>query len=300
VLVELELWPNLIDMAHAAGIPLVVINGRLSDRSFRRYQRMALFTQPMFRKLSHVVSQSETYADRFRRCGCPPASVTVSGSLKFDNVQFESSAPQITQLRELVGLQADDRVLVLGSTQSPEEMAGCKAFLAVRDRWPDLKCIVVPRHPDRFDEVFEELSRLPARLVRRSRLTAPMQEGDWNIVLVDTVGELRWWWGLAEIAVVGGSFGERGGQNMLEPAAYGANVAFGPNTSNFRDIAELLIDNDAATRLPDLASLKDWLQLQLEYPGEGRGRGERARELIASQQGATQRTLEVILANAPA
>ncbi len=295
VLAELELWPNLIDLAHSAGIPLIVVNGRLSEKSFKRYRSLRLLTHTMFRKLTQVVAQSPRYAERFIRCGCRPECVSVSGSIKFDNVHFDRDGPQVRELRSLVGLQPGDRVLVVGSTQLPEEAASCEALVRLRSHWPQLKLIVVPRHPDRFDEVDKNIRRLPVKLLRRSQLTGPISSADWEILLVDTVGELRWWWGLAEIAIVGGSFGDRGGQNMLEPAAYGANVAFGPNTSNFKDIAELLIEGEAADRIPAVEGMEDWIRQQLDHPEAGRQRGERARELIAAQQGATARTLQVIL-----
>ena len=129
---------------------------------------------------------------------------------------------------------------------------------------------------------------------RRSTALGSLNGDDWDVLLVDSVGELKWWWGLAEIAVVGGSFGARGGQNMLEPAAYGANVAFGPNTSNFRDIVELLLAGDAAARLPSLAELSDWLRQQLLDPLPGKARGQRAQAIIASGAGALDRTLDAL------
>ncbi|MCR9295831.1 MAG: 3-deoxy-D-manno-octulosonic acid transferase, partial [bacterium] len=139
-----------------------------------------------------------------------------------------------------------------------------------------------------------QLSSYPCKLLRRSQLSQSVSVDDWEILLVDSVGELRWWWGLAEIAIVGGSFGDRGGQNMLEPAGYGANVAFGPNTSNFRDIVQLLLDQDAATRLDGTHAIEDWLRTELRAPELGQLRGRAAHQLIESQQGATQATIKLI------
>ncbi|MCA9134038.1 MAG: 3-deoxy-D-manno-octulosonic acid transferase [Planctomycetales bacterium] len=296
VLGELELWPNLIEFASRQGIPIAVVNGRLSERSFVGYQRWAWLTRSMFSKLSLVAAQNETYAHRFRACGAV-RNTRVTGCVKFDNVAFDRQHPQVLQLRKLVGLLPQHRVWLVGSTQSPEELAAAEAWQELRQQYPMLKLIIVPRHPDRFDEVHEQLRQTQAqtRIVRRSAIQdTPLDASDWDIVLVDSVGELKWWWGVAELALVGGSFGRRGGQNMLEPAAYGANVAFGPHTKNFRDIVELLLAAEGATRLAGLEALRPWLQDELRDPRSGRERGQRARAVIATQQGALRRTVEAL------
>jgi 3-deoxy-D-manno-octulosonic-acid transferase len=316
VLGELELWPNLIDILDDQEIPVAVINGRLSERSHAAYKRFAFLTRPMFAKLSLVVAQSEANAGRFRDCGAL-AQTRTCGSIKFDNVSLDNNHSEVNRLRDLVGLTAEDRVWVAGSTQGGEELAAAEAWAELRQEFPTLKLIVVPRHPDRFDAVAKELNQLfdtsrqgklshkvpvngnAARIVRRSELQSPILSSAWDILLVDTVGELRWWWGLAELAMVGGSFGDRGGQNMLEPAGYGANVFFGPNTSNFRDIVDLLLAADGAVQLDQLDSIRPWVTCQLRDPERGRARGLIARRLVAQQQGATERTLHELLSLLP-
>jgi 3-deoxy-D-manno-octulosonic-acid transferase len=293
VLGELELWPNLIDQCRARGVPVAVINGRLSPRSFARYQQLGWLTRGMFRGLSLVAAQSESNAERFRSCGAAQTTL-VTGSLKFDNVAFDRQAAELQRLRALVGVGDEHRVWVMGSTQVHEELPAVLAFQNLRREFPTLKLIVVPRHPERFDSVAAEIDRTGLKMLRRSRLAQPVSHDSWDVLLVDTVGELKWWWGLAEIAIVGGSFGRRGGQNMLEPAAYGANVAFGPNTTNFRDIVELLLGGEAATRLSSLAEIEAWVRQQLQSAAEGQARGARARDIIMSGQGALQRTLDAL------
>jgi 3-deoxy-D-manno-octulosonic-acid transferase len=182
-------------------------------------------------------------------------------------------------------------VLVAGSTQDPEESAAASALKRLLPSHPQLKLIIVPRHPERFDEVHRTLVATGLRVLRRSRLAPAQAAGDWQVLLVDTVGELKWWWGIAELALVGGSFGARGGQNMLEPAAYGAKVAFGPNTRNFRQIVRALLENEAAWELPTLDALEGWIDDQLSYPESGNARTARARNLIRSHQGAIERTM---------
>lgn len=293
VLGELELWPNTIDACCERNIPVTVVNGRLSERSFSRYRQFSWLTRPMFGKLRLIAAQSDSNAQRFRLSGAATTTI-VTGSIKFDNVSFDRQAPQVAQLRSWAGLQSEHRVWVMGSTQVGEEIPAVQTWQQLKSQFPLLKLIIVPRHPDRFQQVAEEIKRLGVRLQRRSASNALQSANDWDVLLVDSLGELKWWWGLAEIAVVGGSFGARGGQNMLEPAAYGANVAFGPNTSNFRDIVELLLAGDAAARLSSLDELSDWLRDQLLNPEPGQLRGSRAQAIIARSTGALDRTLDAL------
>ncbi len=293
VLGELELWPNAIDACRHRNIPVAVVNGRLSERSFKRYRQFAWLTRPMFGRLSLIAAQSESYAQRFRLSGAATTTF-VTGSIKFDNVSFDRRVPEVTHLRHWAGLQSEHRVWVMGSTQAGEEIPAVQAWQQLKIQFPLLKLIIVPRHPDRFQAVAEEIQRTGVRMQRRSTGQEPQSADDWDVLLVDSLGELKWWWGLAEIAIVGGSFGARGGQNMLEPAAYGANVAFGPNTSNFRDIVELLLAGDGAVRLPSLDAMSDWLRQELLDPRPGQQRGSRARAIIARSTGALDRTLDAL------
>ena len=294
VLGELEVWPHLIGLATARNIPVAVVNGRLSDRSFRGYSRFRRWLQATFSRLSLVAAQDETTADRFRSLGVAAERVHVAGSLKFDNVNANRQHVEVEQRRSLVGLKDYHRIVVVGSTQDPEEQAAVSAIEQLLPKFPDLKLIVVPRHPERFDEVDQLLRRSTLKVLRRSQIAGPCSADDWQVLLVDSVGELKWWWGVAELALVGGSFGTRGGQNMLEPAAYGAKVAFGPNVWNFREIVRSLLEKDAVWQLPSLDALADWINDSLSDPLAGQGRTQRAIALIRSHQGATQRTCNLL------
>ena len=296
VLGELELWPNMIEACRTQNVPVSVVNGRLSERSFRGYHRLSFITRRMFQQVSLVLAQTQEYADRFVASGCLPHQVKNVGGLKFDNASFNRCADPILHLRALVGLDAatNDPVVVVGSTQSPEEEGALRALEHVRESCPEARMIIVPRHPDRFESVHAILNESSFRVVRRSQLATPIATCDWEVLLVDTIGELRWWWGLADVAIVGGSFGKRGGQNMIEPSAFGCNVAVGPNTSNFRDVVQSLKDAGAITVLPNLETLPEWLAGQLSNSEPGRLRGAAARELVRRQQGATERTLEAL------
>jgi 3-deoxy-D-manno-octulosonic-acid transferase len=294
VLGELELWPHLIAIADQRRVPVAIINGRLSDRSLRGYQRFKALLGRTFQRLSLVAAQDAPTAERFCSLGVEAQRVHVAGSLKFDNVNADRQHVEVRRRAALVGLTDQHRVLVVGSTQDPEEMAAVAAVKQLLPKFPELKLIVVPRHPERFDEVHQVLNQSGLRVLRRSEIVTDRTAEDWQVLLVDTVGELKWWWGVAELALVGGSFGDRGGQNMLEPAAYGAKVAFGPHTQNFRIIVRALLEKEAAWELPALDALRDWIDDQLSHPEHGVARAQRAMQWIGSHQGATTRTYALL------
>ena len=293
VLVELELWPQLLAEAAHWCVPVAVINARLSRRSFRGYRLLGPLVRRMLRHVHLVAAQSESYAERFRRLGAEPDRVHVTGSLKFDGVQTDRRNPQTQALRRLAGLNDQHVVLLAGSTQAEEERLVLQTYRQLRKRHSRLRLVLVPRHPERFDQVAGWLGEQGVPLVRRSRLQPdqrPLAAEEPPVLLVDTVGELGAWWGTAQVALVGGSFGTRGGQNMIEPAAYGAAVCFGPRTENFRDVAALLLENDAARVVRNQQELTDFVRRCLEESDWAQDLGRRAQQLVLSQQGATTRT----------
>jgi 3-deoxy-D-manno-octulosonic-acid transferase len=293
VLAELELWPNLMAAARRRHTRLAIVNGRLSERSWRGYRRAGFLIRRVMRQLDWVGAQSETYAARFRDLGVASDRLAVTGSVKFDGAECDRSNPSTRRLADLAGFTPEDIVFLAGSTQHPEESLALEAFRKLAPRHPRLRLVVVPRHPERFEEVAKMLDESGIGWTRRSGLrpgghTAPAT----RVLLVDTVGELGAWWGTATLAYVGGSMGARGGQNMIEPAAYGADVAFGPRTENFRDVVGLLLSAEAATVVRDGGELERWLRSSLESPADSADRGQRAQQLVRTQQGATRRTLE--------
>lgn len=294
VLGELELWPNLIQLATLRSVPIAVVNGRLSRKSFRGYARLGRWMRPIFRGISAIGAQDRVYAERFIALGVPIERVHLTGSMKYDNAAGERDGEPVRNLAALVGLTTEHRVFLAGSTQDPEERYAAEAYAASRVKCPTLRLIVAPRHPERFDEVFETLHKTGLRIVRRTKIENSISANSWDILLVDTVGELRWWWGLSEFALVGGSFGARGGQNMIEPAAYGCSLAFGPNTWNFREAVGNLLKCDAAVELSGLDELLPWLDEQLDNPRIGMERGQRARAVVFEHHGATDRTLSML------
>ena len=296
VLAELELWPNLVRIAREAGARVAVINGRLSEHSFRGYRRIRPLVARLLGRIDLVAVQDETYAARFRRLGARPESVHVTGSMKYDGAETDRSNPASRRLHQLAGLADEDIVFLAGSTQEPEESLCLDAYRQLCRRWPRLRLILVPRHPDRFDAVGRLLEDSGLVWQRRTALDREAPNPQARVLLVDAVGELGAWWGTARIAFVGGSMGSRGGQNMIEPAAYGAAVCFGPNTRNFRDVVAAMLAKDAAAVVHDGDELTRFVSRCLEAPRDAAAMGGRAKALVAEQLGATERTFHLLAA----
>jgi len=296
VLVELELWPNLVRYSHKQGVRVALINGRLSESSARGYRCIRPLVRSMLRRLDLVAVQNEVYADRFRALGASEQALHVTGSMKFDGAITDRNNTKTIELAALAGFDQEDTVLLAGSTQQEEEEMALATFELLSPRYPRLRLVIVPRHPERFDDVAAMLDRSRHDWQRRSELTAEKEDKqDCRILLVDVVGELGAWWGTAQIALVGGSFGSRGGQNMIEPAAYGAAVSFGPRTRNFRDVVQLMLAADAARVVQDQQELTAFVEWCLEDPEQARQLGIRAQQLVKQQLGATGRTLQLVV-----
>ena len=297
VLAELELWPNLIQSARSHGARVAIVNGRLSDNSVRGYQRIRPFVARVLQQITFITAQNQESADRFCQLGANPESVHAVGSLKFDGAQINRDNEQTRHLRTLAGLHANDMVLLAGSTQDPEESYSIRIFQKLHPLYPRLKLILVPRHPQRFEEVASLLKQSGLSWIRRSALEAKNSSSQktYAVILVDTIGELGAWWGTATIGFVGGSFGSRGGQNMLEPAAYGVATCFGPNTWNFRDMVSQLLKAGGAQVVNDQIEFEQFVRHALEDPQWAEELGQKARDLVLTQQGATQRTVKMLL-----
>jgi 3-deoxy-D-manno-octulosonic-acid transferase len=296
VLAELELWPNLVRAAREAGARVAVVNGRLSESSFRGYRRLRPWIAALLRRIDLVAVQDETYAERFRRLDAPREAVHVTGSMKYDGAETDRDNPSTRRLRRLAGIGDRDVVFLAGSTQEPEESLCLSAYRELSGRWPGLRLILVPRHPDRFGAVARLLDDSALAWQRRTALEEQGPLSEARVLLVDVVGELGVWWGTAGIAYVGGSMGDRGGQNMIEPAAYGAAVCFGPNTRNFRDIVAAMLARNAAEVVRDGPQLTAFVRRCLKAPQEAAAMGDRARALVAEQLGATERTFWLLAA----
>lgn len=292
VLAELELWPNLILKAKKAGVRLAIVNGRISDRSFRKYWKIRRFTKYLFRQFDLIAAQDPWNADHFEKLG--RYDVRCTGSIKFDGVQGDRGNPKTSELTLRAGLAEQDLVFLAGSTQDPEEEYAIEIYKKLRPVNHHLRLILVPRHKERFDEVADLLARSAVVWRRRSLFDREGVPPEDAIILVDTIGELGAWWGTAEIAFVGGSFGSRGGQNMLEPAAYGAAVSFGPNTKNFRDISSLMLRRNAAQMVASRQELENFVKKCIDDTNWRKQTGNNARQLVSENQGASERTCRLL------
>ena len=296
VLAEGEIWPNFVRAANRRDIGLTVINGRMSPRSAARHGKLGWLARGTFGCLDVCAVQTDEYAGFFSRAGA--RHVIVTGNVKYDGACADRENPRTRLLGELLGIRPGDLVWVAGSTQEPEEEIILGIYRRALERHSNLRLVLVPRHKDRFDPVAAMLEASGLPYVRRSRLTSPPIAAAGSpspILLLDTFGELSAAWGLAHVAFVGGSLdGKRGGQNMIEPAAYGAAVTFGPHIWNFKETVARLLRLSAAiqVRNPD-ALERETLQLLSDPVGRST-LGNAARAFVIAQQGATERTLQVL------
>jgi len=288
ILAETEFWPNLLTGCHQRGIPVAVVNARISDRSWPRYQRLRSLWEPFLRRLALVLAQSDTDADRLRSLGCSP--VSVSGNLKFD-VRNAGESAATAALRHLSGSL---RLLVAGSTLEGEETALLAAWPALLSADPALAMVLAPRHPERFASVAELLASRGFPWRRRSNLgDAPLAPGE--IVLLDTIGELASVYSLAAVAFVGGSLIPAGGHNPLEPAQFGVPVVMGRHYRNFQAMVDDLLD-EKAIAITTPADLQTTLVRLLRNPAEAAALGARGKAAFAKRGGATARTISAIAA----
>ena len=291
IAIETELWPNFLRALARRRIPAMIANGRISDRSFRRYRLVRGLMRRVLADVSVFAMQTEEDARRIIALGASPSRVLVTGNLKSDLVP-EAVEDDRAAWRERLRLGAAARLWIAGSTHRGEETVVLDAFLHARTRCPDLALLLAPRHPERAGEV-EELIRergLPA--VRRSRLPADAPPG--AVVILDTVGELAALYALAEVVFVGGSLVPIGGHNVLEPAMRGKPVLVGPHMSNFREGAELLQRSGGGLVVKDGPELERELARLLEDRDLGRRMGEAARQAFAGRQGAVRATLDLV------
>ncbi len=290
IALETEIWPNFLRGLQARGIPAMIANGRISDRSFRRYRLVRPFMRRILAGIAVFSMQSAEDARRIIALGAPPERVVVTGNLKSDAVPNEPGAVELW--RRLMGLTGGEPVWIAGSTHRGEEEILLEAFLHLRRRHPALVLVLAPRHPERVPEVERLIRTRGLTSVRRTDL--PSARDTNAVIVLDTVGELAQLYQLSEVVFVGGSLIPLGGHNMLEPALRRKPVVFGPHTANFREGAELLVKAGAALVVRDDQELEAALDRLLCDPGLRASMGEAAFEAVAGRQGAVRETLELI------
>ena len=288
VIMETELWPNHIHACHGRGIPVALANARLSERSARGYARFARLTGPMLGELDLIAAQTEVEAERFRQLGARPTCVEVTGSIKFD-LSIDAELPRrAAELRDRWGA-AGRPVWIAASTHAGEDEVMLQAHRQLLDEHPEALLILVPRHPERFDQVFELCRREGFATVRRSTEEVPGAEV--QVLLGDTLGELLFLYALADLALVGGSLIANGGHNLLEPAALGKPLLSGPHLFNFLEIAAQLRGAGDLLEVEDAAQLHAALRMLFADPAQAQQRAEAGLAVMRANQGALTRLL---------
>jgi 3-deoxy-D-manno-octulosonic-acid transferase len=299
LIMETELWPGFLRECERQQIPVAILNGRLSERSFRRYRLFRGFMSQVLRGVSLAIMQTEADADRLRLLGIAPAKVRVSGSLKFDAGTLPLNDALTAELAERFNFTGDSPLLLAASTHAPEERIILDAFKRLLAKTPNARLLIAPRHPERFAEV---AALLEASALSTARRGASPKESDKNakVILLDTIGELQSVYSLATVVFVGGSIAKTGGHNILEPAAVGACIVTGAHTFNFREIVEEFVRAEAIIQLPAMPDLETSLELEklltalLSDRDKRNLLGERAKKLVNQNRGATERTMELL------
>jgi 3-deoxy-D-manno-octulosonic-acid transferase len=291
IAIETELWPNFLRALARRRIPAMIANGRISDRSFRRYRWVRGLMRRVLADVAVFAMQTDEDARRIIALGAPPSRVVVTGNLKSDLLP-EAAADDSAAWRARLHLGAGARLWIAGSTHRGEEAVVLDAFLRARARCPELALLLAPRHPERAGEVEELIRARGLVAARRSRLPADAAPG--AVVILDTVGELAALYALAEVVFVGGSLVPVGGHNVLEPAMRGKPVLVGPHTSNFREGAELLQRSGGGLVVKDGPELERELARLLEDRELARRMGDAARAAFAGRQGAVNATLDLV------
>jgi 3-deoxy-D-manno-octulosonic-acid transferase len=298
VLVEAEIWPNFIWRVKKLGIPILLANARLSERSFPRYKKLAFLFRPLFAAFDGVGAQNPEDAMRLSEVGCRPEAIRVVGNLKFDAAKpDERQMLDVPALLRQLGVPADALILVGGSTHDGEEKILAQIAQKLRAQFPNLFLILVPRHFERCRELGRQLRERGVKLFFRSEISAATKFGAGEIecLLVNTTGELRFFYEPATVVFVGKSLTAMGGQNPIEPGALGKAMVFGPNMQNFADVTRSFVAKNAAAQVRDPQALEKAIGELLTDENLRAELGRNALEVVAENLGAIDRTLEMIL-----
>jgi 3-deoxy-D-manno-octulosonic-acid transferase len=301
LIMETELWPNFLRECRRRHVPTAIVNGRLSERSFRRYQLVRRFIKRIVNDLDLALMQTESDAQRMRGLGLVPERVFVSGNVKFDIGDDAGEQALTAEIRERFHLGDERPLIVAASTHSHEERIILEAFKQLRSTTDNdhLRLLIAPRHPERFAEVASLMESSGLLWARRSNAHGE-RDSLCDVLLLDSIGELRAVYPLASIVFIGGSLTPTGGHNILEPAAAGACTVTGAHTFNFKAIVEAFLEADALVQLPALAleeatsSLSNVLRELLENNERRQALGENARAVLKKNRGATARTIKLL------
>lgn len=285
---ETEIWPNFIRHLQQRDIPVILVNGRISPHSFRRYRRFRFFFKEVLDNISLFCMQSHLSAERIAEIGAERKRIIVTGNLKFD--QNPPEIGSVEELRRLLSLGEDKEVIIAGSTHRGEEEIIVRAFMELKAEFPDLKLIVAPRAPERFDEVETIIRKESPSYMRRTWLKSAADRGkEWEILLLDTIGELNSIYVLGSIVFIGGSLVASGGHNPLEAVVHRKPVIFGPHMFNFSEMVDALKDSDGCIQVKNGAELTEEMRRLLREPSRREQKGNAAYGVLEAHRGAVER-----------
>jgi 3-deoxy-D-manno-octulosonic-acid transferase len=297
LLMELEVWPNLARIANTRNIPVVVVNGRLSDESFPKYKLIKPITKWMFGKVDLVLAQTEEYATRFRALGCGAQKVLVTSSLKYDTALITDKVAGAEELADQLNI-GDERFWVAGGTGPGEEKICLEVFNKLKEQagFDDLRLVIVPRKPERFEEVAQQITQAGFEFVRYSRVKDAQTRlsGPPPVILGDTMGDLTKFYSLATVVFVGRSLVPMGGSDMMESAALNKCTIFGPHTFNFKHTVDVLLKGEGAVEVKEPAELFKIVEKCLSDTAYAQQIAANGRDVIKQNQGATDRTVKAI------
>ncbi|OAN17002.1 3-deoxy-D-manno-octulosonic acid transferase [Photobacterium jeanii] len=299
IVMETELWPNMIHQLNKRQIPVMLANGRLSARSAKGYGKVKNLVAPMLNEMSLIAAQYQADGDRYVELGLPKDKLHVCGSVKFD---IDVTKEQYEQAQQLKQSWAFERpVWIAASTHDGEDAVILAAHQQILQHSPDALLVLVPRHPERFDSVATLIAEHGFSYLRKSEQTSlstsvstNVSADDYQVVLGDTMGELMTLFGVADVAFIGGSLIERGGHNPLEPAAYGLPLIMGPHTFNFSSICQMLTDADALKTVTNSQTLATTINRYLQSPQQAKAQGGNALQVLKLNQGSLAKHLELI------
>lgn len=294
VLIEAEIWPNFLWESSGRKIPLYLFNTRLSDRSFRRYLKAKFIFQNIFRNFRAMGVQDQNDKEHLLALGAHEDAIIITGNLKFDGASLAlDNKLDVRSMLDKLGIPKDAPILVAGSTHAGEEVLLAEMALRLKRQFPDFFLVLVPRHFERCKSIVPELKGTGISFVLRSELeNTSLKKTD--CILVNSTGELRYFYGVATLAFIGKSITAKGGQNPIEPAALGKPVLFGPNMQNFTSIVHTFIKNDAVVQVANIQELEKQIVLLLKDPKRCHTLGENARATVIQNQGGVDRSVEIL------
>ncbi len=294
LLVETEIWPNHLTEAKESRVPVGIINARLSSKSVKRYKKFLPFFKPLFNRLDFIFAQSPEDSGRFESLGIEAPKIQVLGNMKFDNIpEIGLTSEALRDIRKKLGFCDEDRIFIAGSTHPGEEEAVAEAFLNLSERYPELKCLIAPRHIERSNLIAARLRKKGLKV----RLASEPLAGNlpFQVLLLDQMGILKQLYAISDVVFMGGSFIRHGGQNPIEPAYFKRAILHGPFVFNFGTIYQMLDQEGGALLVRDEDQLRFALGRLLEDPKERTLLGKNAFEVVSSLRGATDRHLEECL-----